>query len=77
MPVRSSIVLGASVAKAATRTTILTYLEKRGDYYSKSVVVVPVVWIVPVAVGTAGVVFIIVERAAAKNAGSLGAYPPQ
>jgi len=36
-------------------------LEERGDYNSKPVVPVPVVWVVPVAVSTTRIVGLIVE----------------
>lgn len=46
---------------------ILAGQEKRGDHHPKTDVVVPVVRVVPVAVRTADVPLIVVERAAAQH----------
>ncbi len=43
--------------------------EKCGQHHSKTQIVVPVVWIVPVTVGAAYVPLIIVERPATNNTG--------
>ena len=43
--------------------------EERGDHNSETVVPVPVVWVVPVAVGATRVVGFIVEGTAAKSVG--------
>ncbi len=44
------------------------FIEERGDHETKPDIVVPVVRVVPVAVGAAHIILIIVERAAPQNA---------
>ena len=50
--------------------------EKCGQHNTKTPIVVPVIWIVPVTVGAAHVPLIIVERPATQNTGAVELIPP-